>query len=268
MIQTLEDMIRRYCAYGIDFKTSDGYTHDWVSLLPALEFAYNSSKHSVTGTTPFELERGWIPSMPKDFLLSKTIALHPSSECFQQMMFQAEEKASLCVKEAVDYNKERWDKSHKDHDLKVGNQVLISTVNFNNLAGPRKLKDAFIGPFVIKAFHGRNAVEVILTEQFSQRHPTFPISLCKKYIDPNKNSLRSEEPVVLPPVELEVLDKVPSKILGEKIVRKQGKDCKLYLVRFKNCQPDQDMWLEVDKINNCQVLLRQFRASKRSKNSS
>jgi hypothetical protein len=44
MIQTLEDMIRRYCAYGIDFKTSDGYTHDWVSLLPALEFVNDQTK--------------------------------------------------------------------------------------------------------------------------------------------------------------------------------------------------------------------------------
>ncbi|MBW0528831.1 hypothetical protein O181_068546 [Austropuccinia psidii MF-1] len=28
IIQTLEDMIRRFCAYGSDFKDSDGFTHD------------------------------------------------------------------------------------------------------------------------------------------------------------------------------------------------------------------------------------------------
>ncbi|MBW0500035.1 hypothetical protein O181_039750 [Austropuccinia psidii MF-1] len=27
MIQTLEDMIRRFCAYGLEFKYSDGFTH-------------------------------------------------------------------------------------------------------------------------------------------------------------------------------------------------------------------------------------------------
>jgi hypothetical protein len=185
MIQTLEDMIRRHCAYGVEYKDSDGYTHDWVSLLPALEYAYNSSKHSVTGLIPFELEKGWIPTMPKDFLLSKTVELHPKSECFQQMMFKSEVAAALCVEEAVKYNKNRWDKTHRDHDLKVGDLVLISTVNFNNLGGSRKLKDAFIAPFVIQAFHGRNAVEVILTKEFEQRHPTFPDSLCKKYISPS-----------------------------------------------------------------------------------
>ncbi|MBW0590515.1 hypothetical protein O181_130230 [Austropuccinia psidii MF-1] len=36
MIQTLEDMIRRFCAYGLEFNDSDGFTHDWCTLIPAL----------------------------------------------------------------------------------------------------------------------------------------------------------------------------------------------------------------------------------------
>ncbi|MBW0510752.1 hypothetical protein O181_050467 [Austropuccinia psidii MF-1] len=40
MIQTLEDMIRRFCVCGLDFKDSDGFTHDWCTLIPALELEY------------------------------------------------------------------------------------------------------------------------------------------------------------------------------------------------------------------------------------
>ncbi|MBW0511868.1 hypothetical protein O181_051583 [Austropuccinia psidii MF-1] len=29
MIQNLEEMIRRFCAYGLEFKDSDGFTHEW-----------------------------------------------------------------------------------------------------------------------------------------------------------------------------------------------------------------------------------------------
>ncbi|MBW0569274.1 hypothetical protein O181_108989 [Austropuccinia psidii MF-1] len=29
MIQTLEDMDRRFCAYGLELKDADGFTHDW-----------------------------------------------------------------------------------------------------------------------------------------------------------------------------------------------------------------------------------------------
>ncbi|MBW0516750.1 hypothetical protein O181_056465 [Austropuccinia psidii MF-1] len=39
MIQTLEDMIGRFCAYGLELKDSDGFTLDWCTLIPALELA-------------------------------------------------------------------------------------------------------------------------------------------------------------------------------------------------------------------------------------
>ncbi|MBW0503915.1 hypothetical protein O181_043630 [Austropuccinia psidii MF-1] len=39
MIQTLEDMVRRLCAYGLEFNDCDGFTQDWCTLLPALELA-------------------------------------------------------------------------------------------------------------------------------------------------------------------------------------------------------------------------------------
>ncbi|MBW0523733.1 hypothetical protein O181_063448 [Austropuccinia psidii MF-1] len=42
MIQTLEDMIRRFCSYGLEFKDSNDFTHDWYTLIPALELAYKT----------------------------------------------------------------------------------------------------------------------------------------------------------------------------------------------------------------------------------
>jgi hypothetical protein len=183
MIHTLEDMIRRYCAFGLNFKDKDSYTHDWVSLLPALEYVYISSKHSTTNKTPFKLERGWTPWFPRDILLNKAVHIHPSANDFHFMMTKAEKYAAECVKQAVDYNKSRWDETHKPHQSKIGDQVLISTFNFTNLSGPKKLRDSYVGPFTIKQLHGKNAVEVILTGEFERKHPTFPVSLIKPYID-------------------------------------------------------------------------------------
>jgi putative transposase len=184
MIQTLEDMLWRYCSFGTKFKDGEGYTRNWLSLLPSLEFTYNSSVHLTTGKTPFDLEKGWIPYMPRDAVLSRTVSLHPTAESFRTMMRNSEEKALDCKREAVEYNKERWDKSHREHDIAIGDLVLVSTLNFNNLEGNRKLKDSFVGPFVVKDFHGNNAVEVLLTKEFDQKHPTFPISLVKKFLKP------------------------------------------------------------------------------------
>ncbi|MBW0593366.1 hypothetical protein O181_133081 [Austropuccinia psidii MF-1] len=52
MIQKLEDMIRRFCSYGLEFNDYDGFTHYWCTLIPALELAYKKSIHSSTGNTP------------------------------------------------------------------------------------------------------------------------------------------------------------------------------------------------------------------------
>ncbi|MBW0556065.1 hypothetical protein O181_095780, partial [Austropuccinia psidii MF-1] len=64
MIQKLEHMIGRFCAYCLEFKYSDGFTHEWCTLKPALELAYKTSIHSSTGKTPAMLEKGWNPRLP------------------------------------------------------------------------------------------------------------------------------------------------------------------------------------------------------------
>ncbi|MBW0490226.1 hypothetical protein O181_029941 [Austropuccinia psidii MF-1] len=59
MIQTLEGIIRRFCAYGLEFKDSDDFTYDWCTITPELELAYKNSIHASTGKTPAMLEKGW-----------------------------------------------------------------------------------------------------------------------------------------------------------------------------------------------------------------
>ncbi|MBW0526506.1 hypothetical protein O181_066221 [Austropuccinia psidii MF-1] len=66
MIQTLEDMVRTFGAYGLEFKDCDGFTHYWCTLLPALELAYKTSIHASTNQTPAILEKGWNTKLPQD----------------------------------------------------------------------------------------------------------------------------------------------------------------------------------------------------------
>ncbi|MBW0561064.1 hypothetical protein O181_100779 [Austropuccinia psidii MF-1] len=84
MIKTLEHMVR-FCAYGLEFKGSDGFTHYRCTLLPALELAYKTSIHASTKQTPAILEKGWNPKLPQDSLRKDLIEIHPqllaSKEC-------------------------------------------------------------------------------------------------------------------------------------------------------------------------------------------
>jgi len=170
MIQTLEDMIRRFCSFGLEFKNKEGYTHDWVSLLPALEIAYNSSKHSTTKEVPYALERGWIPRMPKDTINANLPHVHPTASDFKKMLDIAHQHAYQCVKDAVEYKKNRWDKSHREPEFHIGDKVLLSTVNFNNLGGNKKLKPAFVGPFTVKTLHHAKSEGNTSQVTFSNNH--------------------------------------------------------------------------------------------------
>ncbi|MBW0573293.1 hypothetical protein O181_113008 [Austropuccinia psidii MF-1] len=83
------------------------------------------------------------------------------------------------MEDSFAYAKDKWDKSEATPDFKLGGLVLVSTTKFNNIKGCKKLQYSFAGTFVIKALHGENAVEVGLSEELSNKHPTFPVSLIK-----------------------------------------------------------------------------------------
>ncbi|MBW0519540.1 hypothetical protein O181_059255 [Austropuccinia psidii MF-1] len=145
MIQTLEDMIRRFCAYGLELKDSDGFTHDWCTLIPALELAYKTSIHASAGKTPAMLEKGWNPKLPVDTLKKDLVDIHPTASSFKLLLDKVRHHANESMNDAFEYVKQKWDKNHKTPEFKVGDLILVSTLNFNNIKGPNILKDSFSG---------------------------------------------------------------------------------------------------------------------------
>ncbi|MBW0465629.1 hypothetical protein O181_005344 [Austropuccinia psidii MF-1] len=85
MTQTLEDVIRRFCAYGLYLKDSGGIIHDWCTLIPALELEYKKSIHSSTGKTQAILEKHWNPRLPYYTLENSLVDLHQKESSFRIM---------------------------------------------------------------------------------------------------------------------------------------------------------------------------------------
>ncbi|MBW0497514.1 hypothetical protein O181_037229 [Austropuccinia psidii MF-1] len=148
MIQTLEDMIRRFCAYGLEFKDSDGFTHYWCTLIPELKLAYKTSVQSSTGQTPAMLEKGWNPRLLAETLRKDLIEIHLTASSFKIILDKVKRHAKNSMNDAIDYAKKEV-----VQDFKVGELVLVSTLNFNNIKGPKKLKDSYVAPFVIASLH-------------------------------------------------------------------------------------------------------------------
>ncbi|MBW0534809.1 hypothetical protein O181_074524 [Austropuccinia psidii MF-1] len=256
MIQTLEDMVKRVCSYGLEFKDCDEFTQDWCTLLPALELAYKTSIHASTNQNPASLEKGWNPRLPQDSLREQLIEINPIAYTFKGMLDKARKHAVRCMEDSFEYAKDKWDKSHATADFKVGDLVLVSTTNFNNIRGCKKLKYSFAGPFVIKALHGENSVEVELSEELSNKHPTFPMSLIKPYksSDAETFPLRNKVPQVIPPIESSSIKNI-TKVFKERKMR--TKKVREYLVRYSDpaCE---DEWLSERDIPEATELLRRF----------
>ncbi|MBW0468928.1 hypothetical protein O181_008643 [Austropuccinia psidii MF-1] len=157
------------------------------------------------------------------------------------MWKRAVDTASKCIAEAKEFNKKRYDKTHIEPDFKEGDQVLVSTLSFNKLKGPKKMIDSFLGPFTIIKLIGKNSVET--------GEDTFP------------SSKKTTTPADI--VEVEYSPGPVRKIIKARNIRMNGKDQRQYLVRFKNQTADKDKWLAEDAITHRNLHLRRFRGSRR-----
>ncbi|MBW0462315.1 hypothetical protein O181_002030 [Austropuccinia psidii MF-1] len=110
MIQTLEDMIRRFCPYGLELTDYDGFTHDWCTLITELELAYKTCIHASTGKTPAMLEKGWNPKLPVNTLKKDLVDVHPTASSFKILLDKVSHNAKQRMNDAFEYAKQNWDK--------------------------------------------------------------------------------------------------------------------------------------------------------------
>ncbi|MBW0592554.1 hypothetical protein O181_132269, partial [Austropuccinia psidii MF-1] len=82
----------------------------------------------------------------------------------------------------------------------------------------------------------KNAVEVKLTEEFSRKHPVFPVSLVRPYFQTEEDKFPSRKKNPTPPNIVEVEDSPGPviKIIRARKIRLNGKDQRQYSFRFKH----------------------------------
>ncbi|MBW0474633.1 hypothetical protein O181_014348 [Austropuccinia psidii MF-1] len=93
-------MIRRFCAYGLEFKASDVCTHDLGTLIPALELAYKTSIHPSTGKTPEIIENILNLRLLHDTLKKHLVYIHPTASSFKIMLEKERNHADRCMQDS------------------------------------------------------------------------------------------------------------------------------------------------------------------------
>ena len=171
--RTLEAGLRAY---------ADKKGGEWAEWLPMCEAFYNSSVHSSTGQTPFEMNGVvWTDAVTYAMRSPTMDGLKcQSAEDLLSGMKQAWEDARMMLMVRRDKMKADADKSRRDERYVVGDRVLLSTKNLSLHSS--KLSDPFIGPFPVTRVsdHGVN-VWLQLPKEYSRVHQPFHIEKVKRY---------------------------------------------------------------------------------------
>ncbi|MBW0571794.1 hypothetical protein O181_111509 [Austropuccinia psidii MF-1] len=115
----------------------------------------------------------------QDSLKKDLFDIHPTASRFKLLLDKVRHNENQSMNDDFEYAKQKWVKSDKTPEFKVGDLMLVSTLSFNNIKGPTKLKYLFAVSFIIKALHGTNAIQVELSRKLENKQPTFPVSLVK-----------------------------------------------------------------------------------------
>ena len=162
---------------------------DWVTKLPAIEFAINSARSESTGFALFFLNFGRMPwtmlwtSAPstefpsvREFALQKKLAIMAAHDSILDAR----------VKQTQDANRKR-----RAVPFKKGDLVYLSTKNISFAKGlARKLLPKFIGPYKILQDFDNSSFRLDLPPHLKQRgiHDVFHSSLLREHI-PNDDRL-------------------------------------------------------------------------------
>jgi hypothetical protein len=162
---------------------------DWISRLPAIEFAINSARSESTGYAPFFLNFGRMPramvwaSVPaneypaiRDFAMSKKLALMSAHDSI----------IAARVKQTRDANRKR-----QAVPFQAGDLVYLSSKNISFKKGlARKLLPKFLGPYKILKDYGNSSFQLELPLHLTKRgvHDVFHSSLLRIHV-PNDDRL-------------------------------------------------------------------------------
>ncbi|CDJ36185.1 LOW QUALITY PROTEIN: Retrotransposon nucleocapsid protein, related [Eimeria mitis] len=268
--RTLEQMLSTY------IQTDE---REWERLLPALELAYNTTSHSSTELSPFEVMIGQNPVTAADLDVIGNLAptlTPPMTKLFQQLCDRAQShilKAKppmtklfqqLCDRAQSHILKAKWqqkryaDAHRRDAQYNPGNRVWISIRNLQGLNQCSKFEPRFRGPSTVLERTGQVAYRIELPPTYAC-HNVFHVSqlVPDRLRDPQMKS--KEAAVGWLPVTSQ--DGSPTDIYEVDYIldqRSSGEDVQ-YIVKWRGAREDRAIWEPAANLTNCPALLRAWR---------
>jgi hypothetical protein len=230
--RTLEEMLRSYVSYDM---------RDWDVLLPAVEFAYNSSVQASTRHTPFYMNYGYQPRHPLGVLVQTRASTSPDAAVFLERIQQAAARAKENLVAAQQRQEAYYNDSHRELTFAVGDKVLLSAEALTLISErdrpSDKLKALYQGPLEVVEVVSPLAYRLKMPAG-SQAHDVFSIKFLRPYYADPVGRDRPAGPVQVQPLFYDEAG-VPmwevGKILRERTLKGGDKE---YLTHYKGQQRD------------------------------
>ena len=214
------------------------HPHSWTRFLALAEWSYNTSVHSATGLTPFEVTYGKPPPSILQYLhdtsqVEAMDILLANHQCIRSVLHGRLRKAQENMKKAADSH--RQDVSYSQGDwvyirLRPYRQSSIASSYY-------KLSKSYFGPFQILERIGPVAYHLALPVK-SRIHPVFHVSLLKLHPGPPPST-----PGVLPMASKDNNPIVtPLTILDWKWNASTTPPSRLVLVQWHGLSPKDSTW--------------------------
>ncbi|MCO5609005.1 hypothetical protein L7F22_063225 [Adiantum nelumboides] len=229
--QILENMLRSY----VSKKQSN-----WKDYLSILEFAYNTTKHSATGFTPFILMYGFQPRSPIAAGLEKEKI--QSVKNFLEDMNDMLKAANENIRSTHDRAKPYANKAHKKVTFEKGDFVFLKVLAKLKTMKTEKCDELslrYCGSFEVVKKIGDVAYKLELSES-SQVHLVFLVSKLKKLVHGLENVVSPD--ILVDFIEPPKISHEPKRILGYKHTHTRHKVYQEVLVKWTSVDEEAATW--------------------------
>ena len=190
---------------------------NWVMKLPAIEFAMNLARSSMTGFTPFYLNYGCNPSP----MIWKGEEVYPGVKQFSKNMKDAIMSAHNVIIASRIQSTIQANKKEQPANFKEGDLVYLLTKNILLPKGrARKLAPKYLGPFPItKVLKEKVTYQLGLSNELIKRvNNSFHMSLLRLHVPNDDRHFLGRLPIQIPGFE-----EKPEEWIIDSIVTHHGK---------------------------------------------
>jgi len=232
---------------------------NWDNLLPFAEFAFNNTKHSSTGLSPFQLCFTYSPAAPID-LLPRVPSASPAADQtlteFSNMLRLARDS----IHEAQTAQSAQNNKKHHSHTFAVGDLVTVDATDTDSPttanSPSKKLRPKWLGPFEILKL--KRVTAELKMPPGMKSHPVFHFSKLRPY---NSNPVDEFPRRSLPPDPPILSDGHLEYEVDRILDKRRNRGRTEYLVQWKGYSDDEITWEPPSHLKNARIAIRDYERS-------